>query len=332
MTDQTQNPDASADTLAPARRTNLLQIAGSGFLMGAADIVPGVSGGTVALILGIYERLLTAISRCDRDLLSMLTDRRWKAAAERIDLKFCIALGTGILTGAAGLATVMKHLLTEYRSLTYAAFVGMILASSILVARRVSLWRMQTYGSLLLGIIIALRLVTLPELQNPPDTYWYLFLCGMIGISAMILPGVSGAFLLLLLRRYDVVVDAIRSVVHGDISTATIATIAVFACGCLTGLLSFSRVLRWLLAHRHDVTMAMLCGFMIGSLYRLWPFQRDMSPEVEDIKHKVFEHYLPQGVTSHVVLAIVIVLASAGLILALDAIGRRSRSQHDSVS
>ena len=226
--------DASRDDASPAnagaatRPVSVLRTAGCGFLMGAADIVPGVSGGTVALILGIYERLLTAISRCDRDLLRTVADRRWRVAADRIDLKFVVSLGAGILCGAGGLATVMKHLLTEHRSLTYAAFAGMIVASSFLVAKRVSQWNMQNYGALLLGAIIALRLVTLPALQNPPDTLWYLFICGMIGISAMILPGVSGAFLLLLLRRYDVVVDAIRSIVHGDVTLVTITTVMVF--------------------------------------------------------------------------------------------------------
>ncbi|MEZ6058765.1 MAG: DUF368 domain-containing protein [Planctomycetaceae bacterium] len=302
-----------------------LKTIGCGFVMGTADIVPGVSGGTMALILGIYERLLTAISRCDRDLLRMLFDRRWVAAANRIDLRFVIPLLVGILLGAAGLASVMKQLLTDYRSLTYSAFAGLILASSVLVGRMVSVWKLQYVGGLLLGAVFALRLVTLPALQNPPDTYWYLFICGMVGITAMILPGISGAFILLLLRRYDTIVDSLRSILHGDLNLTVLSTVAVFALGCVTGLLSFSRILRWLLAHRHDMTMSVLCGFMIGSLYRLWPFQKDLTPETADVKHKVFEHVIPQNLSADVWLTVVVFALSMSVVLVLDVLAQRSR-------
>ena len=306
-----------------------LRTAGCGFLMGAADIVPGVSGGTVALILGVYERLVNAISQCNTTFVKLLLARKWKDAAEHIDLKFVVALGFGIATGIVSLASLMNHLLTNQMSLTFAAFSGMILASSLLVARQISAWKIEHAGMLLAGICIALRLVTLPALQNPPDTLWYMFFCGMIGITAMILPGISGAFILLLLSRYHFITESIKGALHGELSVNVVLSLSVFALGCLTGLLSFSRVLKWLLSKHHDFTMAMLCGFMLGSLYKLWPFQRDMTPELTKFKYKVFAHYIPDVFTNQVVAAISLCVAGVVVVLALDFVSNR---QNDAAS
>jgi putative membrane protein len=296
----------------------------SGFLMGAADIVPGVSGGTMALIVGIYERLIAAISRIDRDCVGHLLARRFWAAFHHADLRFLIVLGCGILLGAGGLASMMKLLLNDHRSHTYAAFTGMILASSLIVSRRVSKWTAQRIALMLVAACGAWWLVTLSALQNPPDSLFYLFFCGMIGICAMILPGISGAFILLLLSRYEIVLNAIRSFVHLDWSVGVFTTLVVFSIGCLTGLLTFSRVLRRLLANHHDSTIAVLCGFMLGSLYRLWPFQRDLTPDIEDFKHKTLEHFLPNGLTSEVWAATFIAVIAAALVLTLDVVAGRA--------
>lgn len=301
-----------------------LKTAGCGFLMGAADIVPGVSGGTVALILGVYERLVMAISQCNTVFIKLLLARQWKAAADHLDLKFVVVLGCGIAVGIGGLASLMNYLLTHEMSLTFATFSGMILASSFLVARRISEWKIQHYGMLMLGMIVALRLVTLPALQNPPDTLSYMFLCGMIGITAMILPGISGAFILLLLNRYHFITESIKGILHGEITLNIVVALLVFGAGCVTGLLSFSRVLRWLLNHVHDSTMAMLCGFMLGSLYKLWPFQMDTTPDVEKFKHKVFANYVPSGVTGQFCAAIVLCVVGGVVVLALDAVSNRA--------
>ncbi|MCP4853669.1 MAG: DUF368 domain-containing protein [Fuerstiella sp.] len=301
-----------------------LRIASCGFAMGAADIVPGVSGGTVALILGVYERLIAAISRCDTVFLKLLFRGQWRAAADHIDLRFVVALGCGIAVGIGGLASLMAYLLSSQMSFTFAAFTGMIIASSMIVARRIPRWNMQLVGLLLLGCVVALRLVTLSVLQNPPDSLWYLYFCGMIGITAMILPGISGAFILLLLNRYHYITDSIKGVVHGDIDIAVIGALFVFGMGCLTGLLSFSRVLRWLLSRYHDGTMAVLCGFMLGSLYKLWPFQRDVTPDVEKFKHKTFENFVPDALTSQVWGAIVFCICGISVVLLLDIVGRRT--------
>ncbi|MCR9202279.1 MAG: DUF368 domain-containing protein [Planctomycetaceae bacterium] len=300
--------------------TQHLRTAGCGFLMGAADTVPGVSGGTVALILGVYQRLVTAISQCNAEFARLLLQRRWKDAADHIDVKFVLALGTGILSGVAGLVSLMNYLLTNQMSLTFATFTGMILASSLLVSRRITRWQIQHYGMLLLGMLFALWLVTLPALKNPPDTLWYMFLCGMIGITAMILPGISGAFILLLMNRYTMITESIRDTLKGNLSLDVIASLGIFAAGCLVGLLSFSRVLRWLLSKHHDGTMAVLCGFMLGSLYKLWPFQQDTTPDIVKFKQKVFVHYLPNSVDGHLLAVFSLCAVGVAVVLVLDAV------------
>lgn len=304
--------------------------AGCGFLMGAADIVPGVSGGTMALIVGVYERLVTAISHFDRTFIGQVRSGSVRDAARHVDLRFLAALGCGIVVGAGGLASIMKHLLIEHRSVTYAAFTGMILASSLLVARQIQTWQPRKVVLLVLAAAAAWWIVTLSALQNPPDSLIYLFVCGMIGICAMILPGISGAFILLLMSRYETVLNAIRSFVHMEITVDVLATLLVFSAGCATGLLAFSKVLRKLLATHHDSTVAVMCGFMLGSLYKLWPFQHDLTPEVEDLKHKTFEHFMPSGMSSDVLIAGLAVVVAVVLVLALDAIANRlSRNDHN---
>ena len=295
---------------------------GCGFLMGAADIVPGVSGGTMALIVGVYERLVTAISHFDGRFLQLLASRDVREAARHIDLQFLAGLGCGVLLGAGSLATVIEVLLTDQRTLTYAAFTGMILASSLLVAGQVKSWSLQRIGRLLLAAIAACWLMTLPFVQNPPDSLVYLFFCGMVGICAMILPGISGAFILLMLSRYKTVLEAIRSFVHMEINTGVLVTLVVFALGCGTGLLAFSRVLRKLLTAHRESTIAVLCGLMLGSLYRLWPFQRDLTPD-KDLKHKAFEHFMPTSFSAEVWSAAFAAILAGALVLSLDAVARK---------
>ncbi len=246
---------------------------GCGMLMGAADIVPGVSGGTVALILNVYERLVTAITHFDSKLLRLVRQRRWSDAAIHVDLRFLIGLGAGIATGILSLASLMHHLLESHEDRTHAVFCGLILASTLVVSRRIGRWSSEVAGAFVVGIVGAALLVGLPVLSAPPSGPGYILFCGMVGICAMILPGISGAFLLLILGRYKFITGLLKAVLHGEITLDAIATLAVFALGCISGLLAFSRVLRWLLVRFHDQTLALLCGFMLGSLRKLWPLR-----------------------------------------------------------
>lgn len=268
--------------------------AGRGLLMGAADIIPGVSGGTVALILGIYNRLVTAISHVDGTFAGHVRHGRWLAAARHIDLRFLMALGLGIATGIVSLGSLMHWLLEHQRQHTLAAFFGLIAASSLLVGRMIHRWNATVIVLLLGGTAAAVWIVRQPALAHPPDTLWYVFLCGVLGICAMILPGISGAFILLILGKYHDLTGIIKETLRLQITQENAATVAVFASGCAIGLICFSKFLRWLLGRHESETMAVLCGFMLGSLWKIWPFQRDLRPEVTEFKLKSFE-LLPPG-------------------------------------
>ena len=294
-----------------------------GLMMGAADIVPGVSGGTVALVLGIYNRLISAISRFDQQALGMLTTKRWAAAAEYVDLRFILALGCGIATGIGGLSFLMKKLLDDHLQPTYAVFFGLILGSGVLVARGVARWNPASIAALVSGVSVAWFVVGLDALQTPPDTLWYLFFCGTIGICAMILPGLSGAFILLILGRYSHVTGLIRSILKGDWSVQAFLEVSVFCCGCLFGLLAFSRVLRWLLAHHATVTMATLCGLMLGSLRKLWPFKNELTPPGTEFKLKQFENIAPDFSCSSTITSIGLTVIAMVAVLSLEAISRK---------
>ncbi|MEO0530443.1 MAG: DUF368 domain-containing protein, partial [Planctomycetota bacterium] len=255
-------PAAAGDTSAIA----LGRTAGVGLAMGAADIVPGVSGGTVALILGVYQRLLAALSNFDGELIGHALNRRFASAWRHIDGWFLGALGLGIVVGAKGLAGLMTYLLVEQTTLTFAAFFGLILASGLLVAKMARpATAAQTANCVALGIIAAAFAVWLMSQGRivPSDSLGYTFVCGAIAICAMILPGISGAYLLLILGKYEQVSEILHRA--PALSTGDVATLGVFAAGCAFGLLAFSRLLRWLLANYWSSTMAVLAGFMIGS-------------------------------------------------------------------
>lgn len=241
------------------------------------------------MILGIYERLVTALSRIDSHLIGQLGRREWRAAVEYLDLRFLLMLGCGIACGIIGLAGLMHYLLLEHHLLTLAAFFGIIAASSWLVTRMVKSWQASTWCGLAGGTLLAYWLVGLPLFQQPPDSLAYIFFCGLVAICAMILPGISGAFILLLLGKYAEITGLIKGLAHGEISLEILLTIAVFVSGCLVGLLGFSKFLKVLLTRYESITMALLGGFMIGSLRKLWPFQRDLTPEVTELKHKLYE-------------------------------------------
>jgi putative membrane protein len=275
MPTQTEPVPNSADlTIKQAVKT-----AGCGVMMGAADIIPGVSGGTVALILGIYHRLVNAISHIDLAFVKLVLSKRWIDAIEHADLKFLVALGIGILSGVAGLAFAMHHLLEHHAQLTNAVFFGLIVGSGVIVARSIEKWSTSRFINIGCGIVFSAWLVGSNALQDPPQQLWYLFFCGSIGICAMILPGISGAFILLILGRYEHVTGLLRGLLKGDWTTHNVLSVAVFCIGCLVGLLAFSRVLRRLLANHNEATLACLCGFMLGSLRKIWPFKEDMTLE-----------------------------------------------------
>jgi len=300
---------------------------GRGVLMGATDIIPGVSGGTIALIVGIYVRLVTAVSHFDFTFIDHLGCRRWKAAIEHIDLRFLMALGLGILIGIVTFASLINHLLTTTttRSFTLAAFFGAIAASCWLVtkwiqpkstAKNVTCWMFAVVAA-----VLAFLLTSIPTTSVDPSL-GYIFFCGLLAICAMILPGISGAFILLVLGVYVYLTDYIKGLPRGEISSDAIVTVAVFGAGCAIGLLSFSKILRWMLVHYQSETMSVMCGFMIGALNKIWPFQTDLTPSIIELKHKQYENFLPRAIDGQVISCIAIALMAMGIVLTLDRMSR----------
>ena len=294
-----------------------------GLCMGAADIVPGVSGGTMALILGHYERLVTAISHVDGTLLGLVRRGDLSQAARYLDLRFLLGLLAGIATGIVGLASLMNYLLEHQQGYTYAVFFGLILGSSYLVARRLKRWDASCITLLIVGSLMAWQICRLTPAQAEL-TPLSAFLAATVAICAMILPGISGAFVLLLMGLYHPITALIKGVPRLEFTLQGLLIIASFGCGCLVGLLAFSHVLKWLLAHRHDPTMAFLVGLMFGSLYKIWPFQQVTEATAQlPFKEQAFEHLWPTA--SSVSLPVVIALVIVALIatLALEKIGNR---------
>lgn len=242
-----------------------------GLAMGAADIVPGVSGGTMALILGIYERLINSLRSLARPpfLRSLLRGRPGRAF-EQVDGAFLVALAAGILTSVVTLAGVLTSLLEARPVLVYAFFFGLVLASVILVARRIRRVTASSWLLFALGTVAAFVLVGMSP-ANTPDAAWFLFLSGAVAISALLLPGVSGAFVLVLLGKYSYVLAAVRG---GDL-----VALGAVGAGAVFGLLSFTQLLGWLFRRYHDPTLALLCGVMFGSLRKIWPWQTEVGGE-----------------------------------------------------
>ena len=316
----------------PSLATSVLHF-GAGILMGAADIIPGVSGGTVALVVGIYSRLVTAISHVNRQLFKLVAAGRWRDAADHLDLRFLCALALGIGIGAVVLGSRIEQLLTgdSSRAMTLAAFLGMIVASILIV---ISLIQPRSGGHGLVCVILAALAAGLAfwltgqgQLATTAVHPVYIFFCGAIGICAMILPGISGAYLLIILGFYPQLTDILHRLKEGDLHAADLSMLAVFSAGCLVGLISFSKVLRWLLTHRLPLTMSLLAGFMIGALGKVWPFQRDLTPGELKLKHKQFEPFWPSDWDATVIWCLVVGVAALVLVLWIDRLARTDRTK-----
>lgn len=302
-------------------QSDLLNVA-RGFCMGAADTVPGVSGGTVALILGHYQRLVSAISRVDRHFVSLVLGRRWAEAIQYVDGRFLIAIAVGIVAGIAMLAGLMHWLLDTHMPETFAVFFGLIFGSVLVVRRLINRWTPTCYMGCVAGITVAIAIGRLSP-SGGLDSLFYLFLSASIAICAMILPGISGAFVLLLLGVYHPIIGLIKNLVKGNFDVSSLLQLSVFAVGCLFGLLAFSRLLRWLLEHRHDVTMATLVGLMLGSAEKLWPLQLP-TPETAtlEMKERVMRYVTPAEWNGGVALLVLLAVGAAALVLVLERVGK----------
>ncbi len=240
-----------------------LYVAFSGLTMGAADVVPGVSGGTMAFIMGVYEELVDALKSFNWRLLLLLVRLRFRDAVAAVPWRFLVVLGAGIAAAVLILAGPIGWLLDHHPVPLFAFFLGLVLASIVTVAVRVT-WSVTALLGLLLGTAAAYWLVGLVPTAMPHDTVT-LFLSGAAAITAMILPGISGSFILLVLGQYEYAIDAVRD--------RDLLAILPLAAGAVFGILAFIRVLSWLLHHHRRITIALLIGFMAGSLRKIWPFK-----------------------------------------------------------
>lgn len=293
-----------------------------GMAMGAVDVVPGFSGGTVALITGIYDKLLASFAAIPQALMLLLRGRI-VAAWQACNATFLLVVMLGILSSIFTLARLISYLMHEHPIQLWAFFFGLVLVSVYLVGREVAVWRINRAISFALGLAFALWITLAAPIQLSADPLT-LFLAGAIAISAMILPGISGSFILVLLGLYPVVLGAIKNL--------DMAVLAVFSTGCLLGLLSFSKLLSWLLARMRDLTMAFLAGLMLGSLVKVWPWKQTLTWQtnrhgesfpLEQVNLLPWQFAQITGENAQLLLAMALSLCAIILVLGVEWLARR---------
>lgn len=293
-----------------------------GMAMGAADAVPGVSGGTIAFITNIYEELIHSLRAVNPLALRVLFSEGIVAFWRHINGNFLVVLLSGIVFSLLLFAHSVVYLLEYYPQYVRALFCGLVLASSWYVWRQINAWQWLSLLLMLAGMLLTLALAFLPQSQGN-TSLWYYFFCGAVAICAMILPGISGAFILLLLGVYEPVLAALRAM--------DIAVILVFAGGCACGLMSFAQLLSWLFRHYHAQTLSCLLGVLLGSLYKLWPWQQEILSEADAagetmsvLSRAVLPGHYEQLSAQSAGLGLCLLLALAGFLLVL-ALERFSR-------
>lgn len=235
--------------------------------MGIADAVPGVSGGTIAFITGIYEELLHSLNEIDGEAFRLLTRLRFAELWKKINGKFLLTLTAGITTSLLILVSIVFNLIVDYPILVSSFFFGVIFASVALVLKEIKAWGYKPIVSFVVSAVLGYFITTLAPMETP-DAYWFIFICGALAICSMIFPGISGAFVLVLLSKYEFMITSLVEL-NGWV-------ILIFATGCVFGLLGFARLITWVLDHYHHITVAVLAGFMLGSLNKVWPWRQGL--------------------------------------------------------
>ncbi len=301
----------------------LLGIALKGVAMGSADIIPGVSGGTIAFITGIYEELITSISNINLAALKKWKKEGFVSFWKHINGNFFVALIFGIGISILSLARLVTFLLATYPILLWAFFFGLIVASIPLVMRDIKKWKLLTVLGLIIGTAIATYISTVHTVANG-GSLWYIFLCGAIAICAMILPGISGAFILVLMGAYTMVLTGLKEL--------DFALIGVFALGCIIGILSFSHLLKYLFAHYKDFVLALLSGFLLGSLFKVWPWKNPIldGPFIthsDGTKEWMMQNVMPKDFIGDPQVLFAVLLSICGFLAVylLDRLGRSSQ-------
>ena len=321
------------------RLKDYLLIAVKGACMGAADVIPGVSGGTIAFIMGIYDEFVSSIASVNTEAIRLLFSGKFREFWKHINGNFLISLILGIGLSVVALAGLMQMLLGSFPIQTWAFFFGLIVASSIFILRGISGWKMREGLFLVLGMVLGVVICTLSPTQTP-EGLWFIFLSGAIAICAMILPGISGSFILLILGKYEYIMGVITNLVSGVDLGRNLLIIGVFGIGAAVGILSFSKLLHWLLARWNKETLIVLAGFIIGSLVKVWPWSN-----VEAIVTSQFPELaamaetLPDGIPAeivnqymgsadlHIIGAVIFALIGFSLVTGIEFAGKAIRGK-----
>jgi len=291
---------------------NFIILAIKGFLMGAANVIPGVSGGTMALILGIYEELINAIRSINLKFLRLITNFNIKEAITCVSWQFLVPVVLGVLLATFSLAEVLGWLLDSYPVIVWSFFFGLILSSVITVSRVIKQWRIPTIVAIAVGTIAAYFLFGVIPVATP-NAPWFIFASGFIAICAMILPGISGAYILVLLGKYHYILEALNN--------KDFFTLFIIASGALVGLISFAQVLGWLLKRYHDLTMAILIGLMLGSLRKIWPWKETITTFIDSHGKEIpslQSNIIPSSFTIEVGLALLFMFIGILVLWGLD--------------
>ncbi|MDQ3536512.1 MAG: DUF368 domain-containing protein [Bacteroidota bacterium] len=289
-----------------------------GMAMGGADVVPGVSGGTIAFITGIYEELLNSIQSFDLTALKLLFKFKIGEFWKYINGNFLIILLSGIVLSLITLSRITLVLLELFPIHVWSFFFGLIIISAIIVAREITKWKAEVYIAGFIGIAIAF-FISIATPAETPTNVGFVFLSGALAICAMILPGISGAFILLILGKYEYILNALR--------VFNINVIIIFILGCIVGLLSFAKVISWLLKHYYNLTIALLAGFMIGSLNKIWPWKvvtlyrldsRGIPVPLIDKNVLPTQYTEHTGIEPHIMGAIIFMLLGIALVFFID--------------
>lgn len=297
-----------------------------GLGMGSADVVPGVSGGTIAFITGIYEELLNSIRSVNGQTIGLLFKFKIAEFWKQINGNFLAAVFGGILVAVASLSKLLKYLLEHQPIQLWSFFFGLIIASALVVSRQVTKWSIGSIVTGILGIAFGYWITTVSA-TNTPDATWFIFVAGMIAICAMILPGISGSFILVLLGKYKDILEAL--------TTLNIKTILVFMAGCLVGLLSFARVLSWTLKNFFNMTITFLIGLMIGSLNKVWPWKVNVLSSKYIDRHGETKYSLQNSVLpgdfpgeSYLMYAIIFAILGFLLVYLVERFAPKSEKSH----
>jgi len=280
--------------------------------MGIANVIPGVSGGTIALITGIYEDLINSLKSFDAKSLKLITSIDILGFIKHTNLYFLIAVFGGSIVSVFSIASLFKYLFTHYPILIWAFFFGLIISSIYFVGKRISKWNTATIFSLIIGTLVAISLSFMtPASEN--DNLFFVFICGIIGISGMMLPGLSGSFILILMGNYELLMVT-------AITELNILLLSVFFLGSAFGLMSFSHILSWVFKHYKNQTLALLTGFILGSLSIIWPWKEVAESIILKGKEKIIAYnwYFPNELNTETILAILLIIVGILSVYALE--------------